>query len=443
MAARRRRHGIAGTLGESPLPWPFRRKDANVKIQSDVAVAIKAHDLKLDPARLALKYAAMRKDGFAFFRATCHLFYAHLPELGRLMQAPSAWCCGDLHLANFGSFKGDNGAVYFDLNDFDEALLAPCIWDALRASASIVVAHQSLQTTPGHGAQLVKKFIDAYGDALARGHAGWIERDTATGVVAELIGQMKGLSRKDFLDRRTHRKGNSRAITCDGDHALEATPAEQERVRALVRRWAKARAEPQPVPDGFFDVADVALRIAGLGSLGVERYVVLVQGKGAPDRMRLLDIKRARPSSSVAASQTQQPAWDNQAERVISVQLRMQAQTPAYLGTMLDGKRSYVVRELQPREDRLDLAQLGRQPAQLDVAIATFGRLLAFAQLRAAGRQGAANADGLMAYGAKVKWRDSLAQAALLCAERSGADWAEFCASFDAGAFRLGSSAPG
>ena len=414
-----------------------------MKIQSDVAVAIKAHDLKLDPARLALKYAAMRKDGFAFFRATCHLFYAHLPELGRLMQAPSAWCCGDLHLANFGSFKGDNGAVYFDLNDFDEALLAPCIWDALRASASIVVAHQSLQTTPGHGAQLVKKFIDAYGDALARGHAGWIERDTATGVVAELIGQMKGLSRKDFLDRRTHRKGNSRAITCDGDHALEATPAEQERVRALVRRWAKARAEPQPVPDGFFDVADVALRIAGLGSLGVERYVVLVQGKGAPDRMRLLDIKRARPSSSVAASQVQQPACDSQAARVTGVQMRMQAQTPAYLDIILDRKRSYVVRELQPREDRLDLAQLGRQPAHLEVAIATFGQLLAFAQLRAAGRQRAAVADDLMAFGAKVKWRDSLAQAALVSAKRSDADWAEFCTGFDAGAFRLGSSEPG
>ena len=413
-----------------------------MKIQSDVAAAIKAHDVKLDPARLALKYAAMRKDAFAFFRATCHLFYAHFPDLGRLMQAPSAWCCGDLHLANFGSFKGDNGAVYFDLNDFDEALLAPCMWDALRACASIIVAHESLKTAPEQGAQLVKKFIEAYGNALARGHAGWIERDTATGIVAELIGQMKGLSRKDFLDRRTHRRGDSRAITCDGEHALEATPAERERVTDLVRRWAKARAEPQPLPDGFFNVADVALRIAGLGSLGVERYVVLAQGKGAPDRMRLLDIKRAMPSSSVAASQVQQPVWNNQAERVTGVQTRMQAQTPAYLGTVLDGKRAFIVRELQPREARLDLARLSAQPSQLEVAIATFGQLLAFAQLRAAGRQGAAIADDLMAFGAKVKWRDSLAQAALACAERSGANWAEFCINFDAGAFRVGSSEP-
>ena len=68
----------------------------------------------------------MRKSAFAFLRATCHLFYEDLPKSPLLRKVPPVWACGDLHLENFGSYKGDNRLVYFDLNDFDEALLAPC-----------------------------------------------------------------------------------------------------------------------------------------------------------------------------------------------------------------------------------------------------------------------------------------------------------------------------
>jgi uncharacterized protein (DUF2252 family) len=78
-----------------------------------------------DPERLALKYSAMRTDSFIFLRGTCHLFYDRLPKTGICNSAPLTWCCGDLHIENFGSYKGDNRLVYFDLNDFDEAALAP------------------------------------------------------------------------------------------------------------------------------------------------------------------------------------------------------------------------------------------------------------------------------------------------------------------------------
>ena len=79
-----------------------------------------------DPDRLMLKYRAMRNDTFAFLRGTCHLFYQDWPANSSLNDAPSAWICGDLHLENLGSFKGDNRLTYFDVNDFDEAALAPC-----------------------------------------------------------------------------------------------------------------------------------------------------------------------------------------------------------------------------------------------------------------------------------------------------------------------------
>ena len=36
--------------------------------------------------------------------------------------APVPGFAGDAQVDNFGSYRGDNGLVYFDVNDFDEAL---------------------------------------------------------------------------------------------------------------------------------------------------------------------------------------------------------------------------------------------------------------------------------------------------------------------------------
>ena len=44
-----------------------------------------------DPARLAMKYHAMRAGRFAFFRGACHLFYDRLEEAGFPTDAPPAW----------------------------------------------------------------------------------------------------------------------------------------------------------------------------------------------------------------------------------------------------------------------------------------------------------------------------------------------------------------
>jgi uncharacterized protein (DUF2252 family) len=72
-----------------------------------------------DPERLAMKYGALRAGPFAFLRGTCHLFYDRLAETGFDVAAPAVSCCGDLHLENFGSDKGANRLVYFDINDAD------------------------------------------------------------------------------------------------------------------------------------------------------------------------------------------------------------------------------------------------------------------------------------------------------------------------------------
>jgi uncharacterized protein (DUF2252 family) len=88
-----------------------------------------------DPERLAMTYRALRSGPFPFRRGTCHLFYDRLASSGFGASAPAVWCCGDLHLENFGGYMGDSRLVYFDIKDFDEAVLAPATWELVRLAA--------------------------------------------------------------------------------------------------------------------------------------------------------------------------------------------------------------------------------------------------------------------------------------------------------------------
>src|SRR4029078_3228611 len=74
---------------------------------------------------LKVKYKRMSENAFRFFPGTCHLFYADLSQNNRLPAPRTSWVTGELHLENFGSYKGDNGLVYCDVSDFNGSGLAP------------------------------------------------------------------------------------------------------------------------------------------------------------------------------------------------------------------------------------------------------------------------------------------------------------------------------
>src|SRR6266478_1244026 len=207
----------------------------------DIVAKIRKYNAGLEPERLLLKYAAMRQDAFRFFRGTCHLFYDRLPPWGSFVRAPAAWCCGDLHLENFGSYTGDNGLVYFDLNDFDEAILAPCVWDLIRLVASIRVARSSLKFRAAPATWLSKEVIDAYAQALHRGKPYWVERDNARGLIGSILATLEGRTRKNLLDRRTTLERGKRRIAIDGVRALAASAQERKFVRRLLMHFARAQ----------------------------------------------------------------------------------------------------------------------------------------------------------------------------------------------------------
>lgn len=356
-----------------------------------------------DPDRLRLKDALLRANPLSFLRGTAFLFWDDWPGLGEADDGPAAWTCGDLHAENFGSFKGRNRLVYFDINDFDEACLAPASWDVARLLTSLRVTARWQGLNEVDEAIWVDQCLSHYQAALLDGHPLWVERATAHGPVRSLLQQVRKRRAREFVPRRAV-LGRKPHLKVDGEHALPLSREAQAAVAGAVEHGLRERLDYSSL--GKAVVLDVARRVAGNGSLGVERYVVLAHRPNG--RLMLLDVKCPAASSAALHSPCVQPAWASEAQRVVSVQSMMQAAHPALFGTLMvsRGKQRHagVMRELLPSEDRVALAALVGRPRQLADLFQSLGQILAWNQLRASGRQGADSADALIAWATSSRW---------------------------------------
>ena len=383
-----------------------------------------------DPQLLALKYQTMRTDMFAFFRGTCHLFYEDWPANSSLNEAPAVWNCGDFHLQNLGSYKADNRLVYFNINDFDEAALAPCTWDLARLLTCLLISTRLQGLTQENALILCNSVLENYARTLVKAHVRTLEEEEVSGFVRDLRLQVKNRNRKGLLDARTVSSGEKRTLRIDGKHFTPATETERAAATAAMEHWAAK--EPDP---GFFKVLDVAHRIAGVGSLGVKRYVLLIEGKGSPNQNYLLDLKQELPSCLHFSLKLPQPQWANQAERVASIQQWSQVMPPALLDAVELGGTGYVMRELQPREDKVQVDRLDGKLERWAEVVMVIAKVLAWDQLHGGGRHGSATARTLRAFAQTMDWRAVLLQYAQYYAAQVEKDYLTFCSAFDSGRF--------
>ncbi len=381
-----------------------------------------------DAVRLKIKLAVLRADPFAFFRGTNALFYRTLELPRALIASPAVLACGDLHLQNFGSYKGDNRLVYFDVNDFDESCVAPVAFELVRFLAGILIAGNTLHFSKKLSAELVDSFITTYTANLISKKPRWIERPLATGPVRTLLRSLKGRHRRDLIEQRTHRKAGKTCLIIDGERTLAATARDREHVKALLSAYARTQSAAD-----FFEPIDIARRIAGNGSLGLERYAVLVRGYGKIEGQYLIDIKRAAASSLAPHCGTRQPRWRHEAERVAAIQGIMQAISPALLGAVAHGAHAYLIKEMQPTADRVNLPALKGNASMLNALIRTMAEVTAWGQLRGCSRYGAAPVDALADFAASKAWRRQITDVAHCAHQQVLQQWQRYAQDYDAG----------
>jgi uncharacterized protein (DUF2252 family) len=362
------------------------------------------------PDMLQLKYKGMKENMFRFYRGTNHLFYEDLMADQTIPPAPNAWISGDLHLENFGSFRSENKQVYFDLNDFDEAILAPVTWELARMLTSIFVAFESLKIEEKRAIKMARLFLKSYARTLAAGKARYIEPNTAQGIVRDFLSSVSKRKQKAILEKRTTVKKDKLAILMDDPRHFEIEKGLKKELFAHIQQWLGTD-EASPYN---YRVTDGVFRLAGTGSVGLKRYAFLLKTLNkVGEKYLLIDMKQAVPSSLLPFVSVVQPVWESEALRITSIQQTMQNWSPALISTSAFRGDTFVMQEMQPTKDSINFKQIRNQYRDMYQVIDDMAMLTASSQLRSSGQQGSAITDDLKKFGADETWQEIILQYAL------------------------------
>jgi uncharacterized protein (DUF2252 family) len=372
------------------------------------------------PRLLRIKFRRMAADAFSFFRGADPLFAGDWDEVKPDDEGPRIWICGDLHLENFGAYRTEGGDFRFDINDFDEAIVGPCALDLVRCSASIFLAAELWGLKPTEATGMALSYLDHYRDAIRSGVPDEVSPTSGHGAIWDLLSATAAGSQASLLDRVTRRKRNGRRMLRASWNHPEVGHRRARVVREVLTDHLKHR------PDGeHLRVLDLTGRIAGVGSLGVRRYLALVGDGTHHEADRVIDVKECGPPATSVIVDGQQPAFIDDAHRVTYAQGLLQGHSGLGLGTLAIDDRSYRVREMIPDENRASLDRLRRRPDRLREAVAVAGKLTAWSQLRGARLPGGDRTADL------ERWARGPAPAAILAsaarvADRTNRDFSAF-----------------
>jgi uncharacterized protein (DUF2252 family) len=123
-----------------------------------------------------------------------------------------------------------------------------------------------------------------------------------------------------------------------------------------------------------------------------------------------------------------QPEWKNQATRVMRVQKLARSISPALLAAIEFNDSSYLLRELQPTQDKIVLKKSDKiSLSQLQKLIETAAKVTAFAHLCGSGKSGAAIDRDFIDFGNNLDWQQEVLTYANNYARQVHRDRHHFC----------------
>lgn len=312
-----------------------------LRMASELAVVQVEHDrrqLRRQPKLLVRKWSRMAASPFAFLRGASGLWGEALRREPKLLHGfpGRGVVVGDLHLENFGTFQTARGPA-FHVNDFDEAFVGPWAFDLLRLLTSVLLARGELSVS----GTAVLSLADALVEGHARGVGG--ARQTPPRFVQALVAKAGRAEEEKLLKKKLDSKER---LVRDGERMLPAPQAVVKAVPEALRTWAAALS-PRVRELERLEVLDVVRRVAGTGSLGVERVLALCRGNG---RRVLVELKQARgsPSDPVATSP----------ERLVELMRKALPAMPAGFGWSRLAGLPVVVHPLHAGEAKLEASGL-------------------------------------------------------------------------------------
>ena len=434
---------------ESHAEWkpPADRADPVALLESQGATRL--------PDLVPVRYGRMMETPFTYYRGAALPMASDLattPATGMIVQA-----CGDAHLSNFGLFGSPERRLVFDVNDFDETLPAPWEWDVKRLAASLEVAARENGFSDKDRRKIALAAPARYRQVM-RQLAGLTNLDVwYTQVdIQEFRARFDNLLRE--RQRKTLDKGLAKARTRDSMQELQKLTRIEDgqpriipdppvivpirdllgelpegvdiakELRGLVGKYRRTLQPDRRVLLEQYEVADLARKVVGVGSVGTRCWIVLMLGRDDSDPL-FLQVKEAE--ESVLARFAGSSKYSNQGERVVNGQQLMQATSDIFLGwqrfTGLDGTaRDFYVRQLRDWKFSADVATMVPRGLRL------YGELCGLALARAHARSG--DEIAIAAYlGGSAAFESAIADFAGAYADQNEHDFQAFNAAIASG----------
>ncbi len=302
---------------------------------------------------LGRKLEALARSPFSFFRGTFHLMAADLLSgrvPGAQAAAPDALIVGDLHLENFGVYRGADGGLCFEVNDFDDVGFGPADLDLKRLCTSALL----LPDVPASARLKAAKAIAASWASAVEKLGGrfpippW-DAEKAREPVTELFREKGRRTSADLIGKAAPGK-NHEAFGEDGEPRKFAhvTKAWESTVKKSLDEYRDALEQLKVPVSHVWEVLDVAYRFKGTGSLGRLRFSALL-GRG--DERRIVEVKEAR-ASAMDQALGRPEGFARARVQTAGIRRLQAAPWPRVAGTHL-GKVSALCREVQPEEEKL------------------------------------------------------------------------------------------
>ena len=312
------------------------------------------------PDLVSIRHHRMAVSPWNYYRGAAAVMAADLasqPDSGLAVQL-----CGDAHVLNFGLWATPERNLMFDLRDFDETLPGPFEWDVKRLATSLVVAAQQNGVPRVKADAAVTGAIEAYQQRMRRYTAMpeldiWYDGIHVESLISYYEPADRGrvsihiekkqrhrTSRGAFAKLTTMAQGRPR-ITEDPPLRVAINDDEQaDLVGHLLTEYRQTlQADRRSLFDRFTEV-DVVRQVVGVGSVGMQVYLVLFEGRSGSDPL-FLQVKQAGPS--VYEAHLQPSTHDNHGERVITGKRLVQSATDIFVGWGALHGRHYYVRQFR------------------------------------------------------------------------------------------------
>jgi uncharacterized protein (DUF2252 family) len=390
------------------------------------------------PALVALKNQLMAASPFAYFRGAVPVMAYDLSLTGNTGICNQL--CGDAHVRNLGAFAAPDGRLVFDINDFDETIVAPFEWDVKRMATSLVLAGRVAGAKNPLCLEAAAVFLERYRTTMAI-FARMPVLEVARYQVHRLqnISSVEGILRiaeratpmhtlltlteVEGADLATKKGAKKAAVVQRPSRVFKTIPPNLKRVTGGLADQVVSSLETyaeslQPERRHFlrqYRPVDVAFKVVGTGSVGLRDYVVLMEGNGAKDPL-FLQIKEEVASGYAPYVAAGRGEKQHEGRRVVEGERAMQLQSDPFLGwTTMDG-RDYLVRQLNDHKASIQLESL--KAAGLLEYSAVCGELLARGHARAG------DSSMIAGYlGTSTRFDEAVVRFADAYAEQTELDW--------------------